>query len=209
VLLARLTSFFRWCAAKEQKLIAPAADPAAGISKPVEERPRDRALGDDEIRSFWKATAALDAKRRDAPGFGAIFRLLLLTAQRRGEGRRDAVERAARLRDGAHLDDPAGAGEERQAARRSSQRHRRRGAQDAPARRIAEKGTTLSLGDLAVRAVKVEVWREAMEQSGRFGEGANFRNAWMRAQGKLGDDGHIGFDGRWVWATRQQEEMPF
>jgi integrase len=55
------------------------ANPAAGIKPPHREYPRDRTLSDDEIRALW---AAWDAMGRP---FGTIQRLLLLTAQRRGE----------------------------------------------------------------------------------------------------------------------------
>jgi hypothetical protein len=71
---------------------------------------------------------------------------------------------------------------------------------------VAEKG---ELTDQGFRAVRVEAWREAMERSALFGEGANFRNAWMRARDRLGDDEHVAFRDGYVWLTRQQEEMPF
>ncbi len=52
---------------------------AAGV-KPVEaERSRERILSDNELRWFWKATEKLGQP------FGPLFRLLLLTAQRRDE----------------------------------------------------------------------------------------------------------------------------
>jgi hypothetical protein len=70
---------------------------------------------------------------------------------------------------------------------------------------VAEKGTTVPFGDLALRAVKVEEWREAMERSARFGDGARFRNAWMRAQGKLGEDGHVGFSEGYVWPAQPMD----
>ena len=66
---------------------------------------------------------------------------------------------------------------------------------------VAEKGTTVPFGDLAICAVKVDDWREAMERSALFGEGAKFRTAWMRARGKLGDDGHVAFGEGYVWPT--------
>lgn len=80
-LLTRLRTFFGWCVAND--LIA--ADPSDGVKKPGKETARDRVLGDDEIKAFWAATEVLDAKRRDAVAFGALFRLMLLTAQREGE----------------------------------------------------------------------------------------------------------------------------
>jgi integrase len=74
-ILARLRTFFAWAAAND--LIA--ADPTAGVRKPAKEIARDRVLSDDEIRLFWQATDSL------GPPFGALFRLLLLTAQRLSE----------------------------------------------------------------------------------------------------------------------------
>ena len=74
---------------------------------------------------------------------------------------------------------------------------------------VAEKGATVPFGDLAVRAVKVEEWREAMERSALFGEGAQFRNAWMRARGRLADDGHVAFGDGYVWPTKREEGMLF
>jgi hypothetical protein len=58
---------------------------------------------------------------------------------------------------------------------------------------VAEKGAPVQFGDLRVRGVKVEEWRAAMERNALFGEGAQFRNAWMRARSRLGDDGHVEF----------------
>jgi integrase len=54
-------------------------NPCLGLSKPSLEKQRDRVLTEDEIRAFW---AACDAE----PGIIAdAFRLMLVTAQRRGE----------------------------------------------------------------------------------------------------------------------------
>ena len=80
-LLARLRTFFAWAVDNDLAV----ADPTVGVRKPAKESTRDRVLSDDEIRAFWTATAAIDAKRRDAVPFGALFRLLLLTAQRKSE----------------------------------------------------------------------------------------------------------------------------
>jgi integrase len=55
------------------------ANPAAGIKPPHREHPRDRILSDDEIRALWAAWGAIGYP------FGTIQKLLLLTAQRRGE----------------------------------------------------------------------------------------------------------------------------
>jgi integrase len=55
------------------------ANPAAGITPPHREHPRDRVLSDHEIRALWGGW-----ERMGYP-FGTIQQLLLLTAQRRGE----------------------------------------------------------------------------------------------------------------------------
>lgn len=53
--------------------------PAEGVSAPTRERERDRILSDDEICWFWQATG------EDGYPFGLLFRMLLVTAQRRDE----------------------------------------------------------------------------------------------------------------------------
>jgi integrase len=73
--LARLRTLFAWAAS--QDLID--RDPSAGVLPRGAEHSRDRVLGDDELVWFWHG-----AERAGWP-FGAIFRLLLLTAQRRSE----------------------------------------------------------------------------------------------------------------------------
>jgi integrase len=73
--LTRLRTFFGWAAAND--LVA--ADPTAGVRKPAKETARDRVLTDDEIIAFWNGTEKLGLP------FGAVFRLMLLTAQREGE----------------------------------------------------------------------------------------------------------------------------
>jgi integrase len=73
--LTRLRTLFAWAAA--QDLID--ADPSAGVLPRGKERARDRVLSDDEMVLFWRG-----AERAGWP-FGAVFRLLLLTAQREGE----------------------------------------------------------------------------------------------------------------------------
>jgi integrase len=55
------------------------ANPAAGIKPPHWEHPRDRILSEDELRALWGAWETMGYP------FGTIQRLLLLTAQRRGE----------------------------------------------------------------------------------------------------------------------------
>src|SRR5208283_3076541 len=55
------------------------SNPAARVRKPGAEHQRDRVLTEDEIRCVWNALEAEPSKTR------AIFRLALLTAQRKGE----------------------------------------------------------------------------------------------------------------------------
>jgi integrase len=73
--LARLKTLFSW--ALDNELAD--ADPTARVRKRVKEVPRDRALSPDEIRHFWAGCDKLGWP------FGPLFKLLLLTAQRRDE----------------------------------------------------------------------------------------------------------------------------
>jgi integrase len=73
--LARLKTLFNW--AVEQDIIP--SSPAAGLRPVAKEVERDRVLSDDEIRWFWSACDRLGWP------FGPLFKLLLLTAQRRDE----------------------------------------------------------------------------------------------------------------------------
>jgi integrase len=73
--LARLRTFFNW--ASDEEYIA--ASPVTRMKPPTKEETRDRVLSDDEIRAFWQATGELGWP------FGPLFRLLLVTAQRRDE----------------------------------------------------------------------------------------------------------------------------
>ncbi|WP_374292547.1 tyrosine-type recombinase/integrase [Paenirhodobacter enshiensis] len=68
-------TFLNWCI--ERDVIE--VNPTARMKPVAKEKPRDRALGDDEIRWFWQAC--------DAAGypFGTLGQLLLLTGQRTGE----------------------------------------------------------------------------------------------------------------------------
>jgi integrase len=88
--LTRLRTFFGWCVAND--LIA--RDPSAGVRRPLpKEEARDRVLSDDELRAFSAATAKID------PVAGGLFRMLLVTAQRRDEVagmRRSEIDEAAR-----------------------------------------------------------------------------------------------------------------
>ena len=73
--LTRLRTLFRW--AIDMDLIE--TDPTAGVRQRVKEKARDRALADAEIRAFWTGCDKLGWP------FGPLFKLLLLTAQRRDE----------------------------------------------------------------------------------------------------------------------------
>src|SRR6202030_1485854 len=73
--LARLKTLFKWVL--DEELIP--ADPTARVRKVVKETARDRTLTDDEIRLFWAGCDKLGWP------FGPLFKLLLLTAQRRDE----------------------------------------------------------------------------------------------------------------------------
>lgn len=72
---ATLRRFFSWMV--ERDVIT--STPCAGIKKPTPERSRERILTDEEIRLFWKATTGFDHP------FAPMWRLLLLTGQRRNE----------------------------------------------------------------------------------------------------------------------------
>lgn len=73
--LAYLRRFFGWCV--EQEIIN--ATPTAGVKPPSGERPRDRALSPDEIGEVWRA---IETK---GEMFAPVFKLLLLTGQRKNE----------------------------------------------------------------------------------------------------------------------------
>ncbi len=73
--LARLRALFNWAIEKDWI----SASPIEHIKPPTKERARDRALTDEEIRWFWVACDEIGWP------FGPIFKLLLLTAQRRDE----------------------------------------------------------------------------------------------------------------------------
>ncbi|RWA76660.1 MAG: site-specific integrase [Mesorhizobium sp.] len=73
-----LSTFFDWCA-KPKNGIPVTSSPMDGMEKSYDETPRERVLTDDEIRWFWKA-----ATKHGQP-FGHMFKVLLLTGQRRTE----------------------------------------------------------------------------------------------------------------------------
>jgi integrase len=73
--LTRLKTLFKWLL--DEELIP--ADPTARVRKIVKETARDRALSNDEIRLLWAGCDKLGWP------FGPMYKLLLLTAQRRDE----------------------------------------------------------------------------------------------------------------------------
>lgn len=75
--LTALRTFFGWCV--KQRSIPLAVSPCDGVDSLHEEVSRERVLSDDEVRWFWQAS--------DEHGqpFGPMFKMLLLTGQRRSE----------------------------------------------------------------------------------------------------------------------------
>jgi len=74
-LLSHIHKFLGWCVVRDVIDL----NPASGVQKPAKEQSSDRVLSDEEIRLFW---AACD---EEGQPFGAIFKLLLLTGQRKSE----------------------------------------------------------------------------------------------------------------------------
>jgi integrase len=72
---AHTRKLLSWCV--ERGMIA--ASPAAGIKPPAKEIARDRVLEDEEIAAIWTACGSLGFP------FGPLIRMLMITAQRRGE----------------------------------------------------------------------------------------------------------------------------
>ncbi len=73
--LATVRKMFNW--AIERDIVD--ASPVAGVKPPTKVEQRDRVLDDNEIRDVWSACDGLGHP------FGAMFKFLLVTAQRRGE----------------------------------------------------------------------------------------------------------------------------
>jgi integrase len=80
---AALGACFSWLARHRRV----PSNPCHGLSRPAASAPRERVLSADELRWFWQACETVDAPRAvSAPRpFGAAFRLLLATGQRRNE----------------------------------------------------------------------------------------------------------------------------
>lgn len=74
-LRAHLNTLFNW--AKGRDIVA--VNPLDGVKPPAPETARDRVLTDDEVKVFWSACDVIGQP------FGPLFKLLLLTGQRRGE----------------------------------------------------------------------------------------------------------------------------
>ena len=74
-LRAHLNTLFNW--AKGRDIVA--VNPLDGVKPPAPETARDRVLADDEVKLFWSACDLIGQP------FGPLFKLLLLTGQRRGE----------------------------------------------------------------------------------------------------------------------------
>ena len=72
--LAYVKTFLSWCV--EEEIIE--ASPATNIKRPVKESRRERVLTHLEIRAIWAGCGEIGA-------FGAAFKLMLLTLQRRSE----------------------------------------------------------------------------------------------------------------------------
>lgn len=73
--LAILKKFCNWCVETDIFTLSP----AESIRPPAQNVSRDRVLTDDELRWLWKASSEF------AYPFGSLWRVLLLTAQRREE----------------------------------------------------------------------------------------------------------------------------
>jgi integrase len=76
-LLAMLKTFFGWVVSEEY--IGRDQNPTTDLKPPTKDVARDRILTDDEIVAFWAASEKIGWP------YGAVFKLLLLTAQRRNE----------------------------------------------------------------------------------------------------------------------------
>jgi integrase len=74
-LRAYLRHFFGWAEGRGYVQ----ENPAKGIARPAKERPRDRVLSLSEVAAIWKASAEL------GPVWRQLVRMMIMTAQRRGE----------------------------------------------------------------------------------------------------------------------------
>ena len=74
-LLALISKIFNW--AVDEEIIE--SSPAMRLPRPGEEKDRERVLSADEINLLWPAFDALGYP------FGSLYKMMLCTAQRRGE----------------------------------------------------------------------------------------------------------------------------
>jgi integrase len=72
---AELRPFFDWCVEGDKIAVSPCAN----VKAPPRPEARDRVLADDELRLIWRAADGLGFP------FGPVFKLLMLTGQRRAE----------------------------------------------------------------------------------------------------------------------------
>ncbi|ODT87793.1 site-specific integrase [Phenylobacterium sp. SCN 70-31] len=72
---AELRPFFDWCVEGDKIAVSPCAN----VKAPPRPAARDRVLADDELRLIWRAADAMGFP------FGPVFKLLMLTGQRRAE----------------------------------------------------------------------------------------------------------------------------
>jgi integrase len=82
--LARTKKFFGWCAERDLVEFVP----TDRIKPPCKVNHRDRALSPDEVREVWQAIEEMEANEKEKQRgdiFGPMFRMLLLTGQRREE----------------------------------------------------------------------------------------------------------------------------
>jgi integrase len=73
--LAALRSIMNWFATRDENYSSPIAKGMKRDKREASERSRDRILSDDEIRAVWNAA-------EESGTYGALVRVLLLTAQR-------------------------------------------------------------------------------------------------------------------------------
>lgn len=73
--LAHLSAFFNWAVRRD----VIEANPASNVARAVKEEGRERFLSEEEIKLFWQACD------RVGQPFGVLFKVMLLTGQRRSE----------------------------------------------------------------------------------------------------------------------------
>jgi hypothetical protein len=76
---------------------------------------------------------------------------------------------------------------------------------------MAQRGETLTAGEIPFLAVKLEVWRDVAKQNMLWENDGAFRTAFSRCRGKLVEDGHVAFRGDYVWPTQPRPlgDVPF